>query len=114
MILLTPLTPSIAGTTKNNIKYPHKHSHLKNECDSAVFLQPTNKEEIPNIISSINSNKASGPNSIPYRTLFLLKNEISMQFANLLDLSFVTDIFPSVVKTTKVVPVFKKDSRTRL
>ena len=29
-----------------------------------IFLQPTDKEEIANIISSLNSNKASGPNSI--------------------------------------------------
>ena len=35
-----------------------------------VFLHPTEKEEIANIISFLNSNKASGPNSIPYRKLF--------------------------------------------
>ena len=33
----------------------------------AIFLQPTRKEEIGNIISFLNSNWASGPNSIPYR-----------------------------------------------
>ena len=36
-------------------------------------MQPTDKEEIANITSSLNSNKAYGPNSIPYRILFLLK-----------------------------------------
>ena len=46
------------------------------------------------IISSLNSSKASGPNSIPYRIL-----------------SFLTGVFPSVPKTAKVVPVFKKDSK---
>ena len=51
-----------------------------------------------NIISSLNFNKASGPNSIPYGILFLLKNEISKQLA---------DLF----KIAKVVPVFKKDSK---
>ena len=76
-----------------------------------IFLQPTDKEEIANIISSLNSNKASGPNSIPYRILFLLKNEISKQLADLFNLSFMTGVFPSVFKTAKVVPVFKKDSR---
>ena len=59
--------------------------------------------------SSLNSNKASGPNSIAYRILFLLKNEISMQLADLFNLSFITGIFPSVLKIAKVVPVFKKD-----
>ena len=75
----------IAETTKKSIKYSHKHSldYLSNETISTIFLQPTDKEEIANIISSLNSNKASGPNSIPYRILFLLKNEILKQLADL-------------------------------
>ena len=66
---------SIAETTKKSIKYSHKHfsDYLSNESSSRIFLQPTDKEEIANIISSLNSNKDSGPNSMPYRILFLLK-----------------------------------------
>ena len=52
---------------------------------------------------------ASGPNSIPYKILFLLKNEISKQLTDLFNLSFMTGVFPSVLKIAKVVPVFKKD-----
>ena len=103
---------SIAETTKN-IKYSHKHfsGYLSNESDSTIFLQRTDKEEIANIISSVIPSKASGPNSIPYRILFLLKNEISKQLTDLFNLSFTTGVFPSVLKTVKVVPVFKKDSK---
>ena len=66
---------SIAETLKKSIKYTHKHfsDYLSNESYSTIFLQPTDKEEIANSISSHNSSKASGPNSIPYRILFLLK-----------------------------------------
>ena len=66
---------SIAETTKKNIKCSHKHfsDYLSNENSSTIFLHPTDEEEIANIISSLNSNKASIPNSIPYRILFLLK-----------------------------------------
>ena len=74
-------------------------------------MQPTDKEELANIISSLNSNKTSGPNRIPYRILFLLKNEISKELADLFNLSFMIGVFPSVLKTAKVVPIFKKDSR---
>ena len=104
---------SIAETTKKNVKYLHKHfsDYLSNENSSTIFLQPTDKEEIANFMSSLNSNKASGPNSIPYRILFLLKNEISKQLADLFNLSFMTGVFPSVLKTAKVVCVFKKDSK---
>ena len=70
---------SIAENTKRSIKYSHKHfsDNLSNESSSTILLQPTDKEEIANIISSLNYNKASGPNSIPYRMFLLLKNEIS-------------------------------------
>ena len=48
---------------------------------------------------------------MPYRILFLLKNEILKKLADLFNLSFTTGVFPSVVKTVKVAPVFKKGSR---
>ena len=58
---------SIAETTKRSIKCSQKHfsDYLSNESDNTIFLQPTDKEEIAHIISSLSSNKASGPNSIP-------------------------------------------------
>ena len=42
-----------------------------------------------------------------YRILFLLKSDISKQLADLFNLSFLTGVFPSVLKTAKVVPVRK-------
>ena len=33
------------------------------------------------------------------------------QLADLFNLSFVTGVFPSVLKTAKVIPIFKKDSK---
>ena len=104
---------SIAETTKESIKYSHKHfsDYLSNESISTLFPQPTDREEIVNIISSLNSNKTSSPNSIPYRIILLLKNEISKQLTDLFNLSFMTGVFPSVLKIAKVVPVFKKDSK---
>ena len=41
----------------------------------------------------------------------LLKNEIWRQLADLFNLSSTAGVFPSVLKTAKVVPVFKKDSK---
>ena len=104
---------SIAKTTKKSIKYLHKYfsDYLFNESISTLFPQPTDREQIVNIISSLNSTKASGPNSLPYRILFLLKHEISKQLADLFNLSFMTGIFSSVLRIAKVVPVFKKVSK---
>ena len=104
---------SVAKTSKKSIKYSHKHfsEYLSNECNSVIFLQPTDKEETTDILSSLNPNKASGPNSTPYRILFLLKNEMLKQLVDIFNLSFITSVFPSVLKTAKVVSVFKNYSK---
>ena len=86
--------------------FSQKSIKYSNETSSKIFLQTTDKEEIANIISSLNSNKASGPTSISYRILFLLKNEILKQLVDLFNLSFTTGAFSSVLKTEKVVSVF--------
>ena len=56
-------------------------------------------------------NKSSGPNSIPYKMLNLLKNNISKQVADLSNFSLSSGVFPSLLKIAKVVLAFKKDSK---
>ena len=104
---------SIAETTrKKTTKFSHTHfsDYLTNENGNTIFLQPTDKEEIANI-SSLNSNKASGPNSIPYRIFLLLKNEISKQLAGLFNLSFMTGCFSIGTQDCKSCSCFQKGSK---
>ena len=70
---------SVADTAKLNIKHSHKHfsEYLKHQCNSSIFIQPTHREEIGNIISSLNMNKICGPFSIANKILVLLKHDIS-------------------------------------
>ena len=65
-------------------------------------MTPTDKYEIINIISSLDPNKSTGPNSIPTKILKLLKNDISTQ------LSDIFNVFPFILKIAKVVPIHKK------
>ena len=104
---------SVADTAKQNINYSHKHfsEYLKHQCNNSIFIQPTDSKEIVNIISSLNINKASGPFSIPNKTLIFLKQDISKQLADLFNHPFPSGFFPSILKTAKVVFVFKKGSK---
>ena len=56
-----------ASIAEKSKKYSHEHfsDYLMNESGSTIFLQPTDIEKIANTISSLSSNKASSPNSIP-------------------------------------------------
>ena len=48
----------IAETTRMTY-YTYSHKHLTNEDGSTTFLQPTDKEKIVQIVSSLNSIRAS-------------------------------------------------------
>ena len=104
---------SIAEKTKVNINYSHKHfsDFLNDKNQNSFFLSPANKYEIQNVISSLNSNKSVGPNSMPTRILKLLKNDISTQLADICNISLSTGVFPTIFKLAKVVAVHKNDSK---
>ena len=98
---------------KHTSTYSCKHfsDFLKDKNQNSFFLSPTNKYEIQNVISSVNSNKSVGPKSIPTRILKLLKNDISTQLADIFNISFSPGVFPTILKVDKVIPVHKKDSK---
>ena len=100
---------STSKKTKDNINYPHKHysDYLSDKFKNSFLIHPTNKDEIADVISSLDKNKSVGPYSIP-NILILLKNEISNPLADLFNLSF-SGKFPSIIKIAKVVPVHKND-----
>ena len=74
----------------------------------SFFLTPTDSTEVSNIISSLNQNKSDGPNSIPIKILKLLNKDISDQLAILFNQSFSSGIFPSILTTSKIIPIYKK------
>ena len=78
---------------------------------NSFFINPTDKTESKKIILSLDPLKSIGPSSIPTKILKLMSNDISIQFAELYSLSFIEGAFSSILKTCKVVPVYKKDSK---
>ena len=90
---------NVAENARSKIPYSSKHfsEFLKNSNDKSFFISPTDETEIISCITSLNSNKSSGPYSIPIKILQLLKNNIAKPF-------------PSNLKTAQVIPIFKKDS----
>ena len=98
---------SFADTAKESIMSSRKHfsDYHNNQCNNSIFIKPTDREEVVNIISTLNRNKSSGPKRILYKILNLLKKEISKQLADLINLSFSSGVFPSFLKIPKVVLV---------
>ena len=106
----TIIFSSIASQTKVNIKQTLFRLFEK-QSSKFFFLSPTDKDEIALIISSLDSTKSVGPNSIPTKILKLLKNDNCCQIVDIFNMSLTSSVFPSVLKLAKVIPVHKKDSK---
>ena len=104
---------SIAEKTKANIKFSNKlfQDFLHHPHEESLFITPIDAYELNLIISLLNSNKSTGPNSLPTKILKLLKIEISTHLADIVNLPLVrfNRVFPSILKVTKVIPVQKKN-----
>ena len=74
----------------------------------SFFITPIDSTEVSNIISFLNQGKSDGPSSIPIKILKLLNKDISDQLAILFNQSFSSGIFPSILKTSKIIPIYKK------
>ena len=104
---------SIAEKAKANIKFSNKsfQDFLYHPNADSLFVTPTDAHEVKLIISPLNSDKSTGPNSLLTKILKLLKNDISTHLADIFNLSFSSGVFPSILKIAKVMPVHKKESK---
>ena len=91
---------SIAEKTKANIKFSNKsfQDSLHHPNADSLFITPTDAHEVNLIISSLNSDKSTGPNSLSIKILKLLKNDISTHLVDIFNLSFSSRVFPSILK----------------
>ena len=107
------MTILVQSQKKLKPKFSNKsfQDFLHHPNEESLFITPTDAHEVNLIISLLNSDKSTGPNSLPTKILKLLKNEISTHLADIFNLSFLSGVFPSILKIAKVIPVHKKESK---
>ena len=74
-------------------------------------MTPTTPEEISGLMETLSSNKSTRPNSMPTSILKKIKNKISIPILAIIKNSFENGLFPNLLKSEKVIPVFKNGSR---
>ena len=103
------VAPIIQSHIKPNFKF-FDH-YLTESCKESFLISPCTNNEILEIISSLDYNKAVGINSIPIKILKVAKKQIAEHLCFIYNLSFTTGIFPDSLKIAKVTPVYKKGSK---
>ena len=94
----------LSKKNKNGKYYINNDGHV-------FFLTPTDPNEISDIIDNLNDKKSPGPNGIPVFLLKRFKEFFSLWLSKLVNLCFLTGIFPDLLKFAKVTPLHKKESR---
>ena len=82
---------SVAPAIQSKIKFSYKSfsNYLPSKNYDSFSITSTSRAEIYAIISSLNYNKSTVPNSIPLiKILKLTQNEISQHLADIFNLSF--------------------------
>ncbi len=59
------------------------------------------------LIDSFVNKKATGPNSVPAEIFKLIKANLCYPLKEIINLSFVTGVYPDKQKTAKVIPIYK-------
>ena len=88
-----------------------KGNFFINTSNNSLFLSPTVLMEVEKIIDGLDMKKATGPNSIPNIILKSFKLFFSAWLSRLVNLCFEVGVFPDILKTAKITPLHKKDSK---
>ena len=99
------ITSAIPRTRKSPLDY------LKHSNNKSFFLSLVALEEVECLINSLEDGKAAGPYSIPVKLLKIFSHQISVLFCMIVNDSFSSGIFPNKLKISKVITLYKKDSR---
>ena len=87
----------------------HLSNYLSEPVEETLTFRATNELEVTSIINSLNARKAFGPASIPTNFLKLFKDELSKPISLLANISLHMSMFPNILKTANVTPIFKND-----
>ena len=95
-----------------NSKIIHTNTSYKDYLQASVlnsfFLKPASEKDVISVINEMKDNKSTGPNSIPTQILKISNQIICKPLTYLINLSFPNGIFPDLLKTSNVIPVFKR------
>lgn len=103
---------SIGSNLASKIPHSEKHfsDYLKHiDQRNSFFFNPVTKYEIEDEILALKTRKAHGLYSCPIDLLKASRHLISEHLAFILNTSVTTGMYPSKLKLTKVIPVFKSE-----
>ena len=81
---------------------------------NTLFINPTDTQEILNIIKNMKPKTSSGHDNINAKMLKEVQNEIIEPLCVLMNKSLANGIFPNIFKIAEVIPIYKNKSKDKI
>ena len=88
------------------------YDFMGQQCPNSMFINPVSEDEVVNIIKSCKHKHSKDCDDINMYVLSKVTDQIVKPLVHIFNLSFSSGIFPSEMKTAKVIPVFKSGNRS--
>ena len=88
------------------------YDFMGQQCPNSMFINPVSEDEVVNIIKSCKPKHSKDCDDINMYVLSKVTDQIVKPLVHIFNLSFSSGIFPSEMKTAKVIPVFKSGNRS--
>ena len=82
------------------------------QCPNSLCINPVSEDEVVNIIESCKPKQSKDCDDINMYVLSKVTEQIVKPRVHIFNLSFSSGIFPSEMKTAKVIPIFKSGNRS--
>jgi len=86
--------------------------YLTNDIQSSMYIPPTEKVELLTLLKGLDKKKASGMDGISPSIVCQVADSIVDPLVHISNLSFEQGVFPSKLKISKVIPLYKKSERS--
>ena len=106
----TNIGPNLDGEIPKCNKPGGSNFYLSNRIPHSFLISPTNPQEIKEIINNLDDSKSTGSCPIPTKLLKIAREELSIPFSDICNMSFTEGVFPHKNKIAKVIPSHKKGS----
>ena len=103
--------PRVPGSYKSYLTKKDSNGKPFLDPPNSFFLFPAIQSEVSRIIDSLDLKKSTGPMSFSPFLLQEYKEFFSHWLTELANLSFEVGVFPDMLKSAKVTPIHKKESK---
>ena len=98
--------PSVESKIPNS--KTHFSSYLKSENPNSLFLHACDYDEVATFIKNLSAGKSCGPFSLPVNIIKNFAPLLIKPLMSLINKSFDEGIFPTLLKSARVCPIYKK------